>query len=439
MAPQTVANFQDYADSGDWDGALVHRSVPGFVIQGGGFRDVAGAYATIPTDPPVPNEPCLSNTTGTIAMARIGGQPNSATSQWFVNLANNTYLDSVDGGFTAFGRVIGNGMTVVQQIAALPRFDTLAYLQLPYNQIFRERSRSSRSRSIHPADTAARARRRSSAFPSSRPPTRPVSSSTRRAAAASSCRSCSTGSARARAQRARPTCPCSSGRSVYEINLAAQRFVTGPFAMSCSAVSESEDSWAARRAGTNAHLHANDFAIISVPEPSAEWMRAAGLAAVGAVVAGARPIRLEASRGGMRSPRSLSPYAQVIWRRGTGLRLPSDSASRRPERRCSPGRGGPPVMRVGTPERRSAARSARGQSTLALRVPAARVDPLAQSRARAARRASRSRRARTIAPRRDSPRGRARRRSSRPSRARPRHARVYPARRARRAPRCRPG
>src|SRR5688572_25030100 len=137
MAPQTVANFQAYADSGDWDGSLVHRSVPGFVIQGGGFREVGGAYATIPTDPPVPNEPCLSNTAGTIAMARIGGQPNSATSQWFINLVNNTSLNSVDGGFTAFGRVVGGGMDVAQDIASLPIFDTLAYLQLPFNQIFR--------------------------------------------------------------------------------------------------------------------------------------------------------------------------------------------------------------------------------------------------------------------------------------------------------------
>ena len=55
MAPQTVANFRAYADSGDWNGSLVHRSVPGFVIQGGGYREVGGAYQTISTDPPVPN------------------------------------------------------------------------------------------------------------------------------------------------------------------------------------------------------------------------------------------------------------------------------------------------------------------------------------------------------------------------------------------------
>src|SRR5262245_10317894 len=88
MAPQTVANFQNYANGGDWNGALIHRSVPGFVIQGGGYRDVSGAYQAIPTDPPVPNEPCLSNTTGTTAMARLGGPPNSDTRQGLLSPAH---------------------------------------------------------------------------------------------------------------------------------------------------------------------------------------------------------------------------------------------------------------------------------------------------------------------------------------------------------------
>jgi cyclophilin family peptidyl-prolyl cis-trans isomerase len=136
MAPLTVANFLDYADRGDFDGSLVHRSVPGFVIQGGGYREVGGDYAAIPTDPPVTNEPCLSNTEGTVAMARVGGQPNSATSQWFINLTDNTSLDSVDGGFTAFGHVVGDGMDVALAIASLPRFDTLAILELPFNHLF---------------------------------------------------------------------------------------------------------------------------------------------------------------------------------------------------------------------------------------------------------------------------------------------------------------
>lgn len=279
MAPQTVANFSAYADGGDWDGSLVHRSVPGFVIQGGGYREVGGAYAAIPTDPPVVNEPCLSNTSGTIAMARIGGQPNSATSQWFVNLANNTFLDSVDGGFTAFGRVIGAGMDVVQDIAALPTFDTLAYLQLPFNQIFR--ALPVFALPTDPPGGYGCSRAAPIFGLSVEPPTNPpgfIVDPTRSGSAFVPILldlQCTGAGA-----TGPPDVPCSSGRSVYEIDLAAQQYFLPSYAMSCNAVSESEDSWAARRAGTNAHLHANDFAVISVPEPSAEWMGAAGLAAL---------------------------------------------------------------------------------------------------------------------------------------------------------------
>jgi cyclophilin family peptidyl-prolyl cis-trans isomerase len=275
MAPQTVANFRAYADSGDWNGSLVHRSVPGFVIQGGGYREVGGAYQTIPTDPPVPNEPCLSNTIGTMAMARVGGQPNSATSQWFVNLANNLSLDATDGGFTAFGRVIGNGMSVAQQIAALPRFDTLAYLQLPFNQIFREFPVFSLP--VDPPGGYGCSRATPVFGLSVEPPTNPagfIPDSTRSGSAFVPIlldRQCTGAGA-----TGPPDVPCTSGRSVYEINLSTQTFINTPYAMSCSAVSESEDSWAARRAGTNTQIRANDFAVISVPEPSTDAMLFAG-------------------------------------------------------------------------------------------------------------------------------------------------------------------
>jgi cyclophilin family peptidyl-prolyl cis-trans isomerase len=279
MGPQTVANFRAYADRGAWDGSLVHRSVPGFVIQGGGYREVSGAYQAIPTDPPVPNEPCLSNTTGTIAMARLSGQPNSATSQWFVNLANNTSLDSSDGvGFTAFGRVVGNGMTVVQNIAAMPIFDTLAYLQLPFNQIFRALpvfalpvdppggygcSRAAPVYGLY-AEPPATGFIVDPARSTASPPIVPILLDPQCTGAGA------TGP---------PDVPCSSGRSVYEVNITGnpQQVISGPYAMTCSAVSESEDSWAARRAGTNSRIRANDFAVISVPEPSVESMRVTAL------------------------------------------------------------------------------------------------------------------------------------------------------------------
>lgn len=120
-APITVTNFLSYVDDGSYENLLIHRSVPGFVIQTGGFIASIGSNGVpqVSTKPPVANEFNISNTRGTVAMARVGGQTNSATSQWFVNLADNGSLDSVDGGFTVFARVRGNGMSVVDRIAQL--------------------------------------------------------------------------------------------------------------------------------------------------------------------------------------------------------------------------------------------------------------------------------------------------------------------------------
>jgi len=83
VAPCTVNNFLAYVESGRYDGTFIHRTVDGFVVQGGGFfYDTAeGVFSEIELDPPVPNEPGVSNLRGTIAMARLGGQPDSATSR----------------------------------------------------------------------------------------------------------------------------------------------------------------------------------------------------------------------------------------------------------------------------------------------------------------------------------------------------------------------
>ncbi len=121
-APQTVQNFLSYVAYGSFNGTIFHRSVPGFIVQGGGFN-IDGAIAT---DAPVQNEfsPSRSNVRGTIAMAKLGGNPNSATNQWFFNLANNSgNLDNQNGGFTVFGNVVGTGMTVVDAIAGVPKFN----------------------------------------------------------------------------------------------------------------------------------------------------------------------------------------------------------------------------------------------------------------------------------------------------------------------------
>ena len=121
----TVANFLNYVRGGDYTGTFLHRVVPGFIVQGCGFRlDSNGAAVEIPADPPIVNEFNISNTRGTVAMAKLGGDPNSATNQWFVNLADNSAsLDSQNGGFTVFGQVIDDGMDVVDAIAALPIHD----------------------------------------------------------------------------------------------------------------------------------------------------------------------------------------------------------------------------------------------------------------------------------------------------------------------------
>lgn len=125
-APKTVANFLSYVDSGAYNNTIFHRSVPGFVIQAGGFTTPSTTFtspqqfSTIPTNAAVQNEFKLSNTVGTVAMAKLGNDPNSATDQWFINLGDNSSnLDSQNGGFTVFAKVLGNGMQVANTIAGL--------------------------------------------------------------------------------------------------------------------------------------------------------------------------------------------------------------------------------------------------------------------------------------------------------------------------------
>jgi len=122
--PATVTNFLGYVENGDFSDSIFHRSVANFIVQSGGFRtDLNAEITSIPTNPAVTNEPVFSNVRGTIAMAKLGGDPNSATSQWFINLANNAAnLDGQNGGFTVFGEVTGTGMDVIDALAALPTY-----------------------------------------------------------------------------------------------------------------------------------------------------------------------------------------------------------------------------------------------------------------------------------------------------------------------------
>jgi len=140
-APGHVDNFLYYLQGGLIDGTFFHRSEPGFVLQGGGFRvGAGGSYEAVPArGVVVTNEPCTPDTPapppatagtqicstrgnqrGTLALAKLGGDPNSGSTNWFFNLADNrSNLDNQNGGFTVFGRVLGNGMQVVDAIAAL--------------------------------------------------------------------------------------------------------------------------------------------------------------------------------------------------------------------------------------------------------------------------------------------------------------------------------
>ena len=97
--PETVENFLQYVDDGDYSNMVFHRSVDGFILQGGGFAYFNEWPPTaISTNPSVNNEPVYSNVRGTIAMAKLASSPDSATNQWFINLANNsTNLDRENG------------------------------------------------------------------------------------------------------------------------------------------------------------------------------------------------------------------------------------------------------------------------------------------------------------------------------------------------------
>lgn len=121
-APVTTANFLAYATSGFYDRLVFHRVVEGVLIQGGGYGRTLNPRAT---QPPIINEATngLSNLRGTLAMARQA-EPDSATSQFFINLADNTFLDRTgdefkkDAGYAVFARVV-SGMDVADAIGAV--------------------------------------------------------------------------------------------------------------------------------------------------------------------------------------------------------------------------------------------------------------------------------------------------------------------------------
>lgn len=130
-APVTVKNFLSYVKSGFYSGTTFHRVIPGFMIQGGGFTS---DMSQKPTGTPIVNEAGngLKNDRGTIAMARTAA-PDSANSQFFINLVNNDALNRPlpDGyGYAVFGKVIG-GMDVVDKIAAVKTGMVMGFQDVP--------------------------------------------------------------------------------------------------------------------------------------------------------------------------------------------------------------------------------------------------------------------------------------------------------------------
>lgn len=113
-APLTVSNFLHYVDTGFYSDTIFHRVISNFMIQGGGFTK---AMTRKPTSAPIQLEAGLSNKRGSVAMARTA-QPNSASSQFYINVVDNLPLDTYNGGYAVFGTVI-NGMDTVDKIAGV--------------------------------------------------------------------------------------------------------------------------------------------------------------------------------------------------------------------------------------------------------------------------------------------------------------------------------
>ncbi len=135
-APNTVANFLQYVEDGFYDGTIFHRVMPAFVIQGGGFLpglvEQTGVRAAIENE----FDASRSNVRGTVSMAKLDGDPDSATSQFFISLADNSSnLDNQNGGFTVFATVDDAGMAVVDEIAQEATVSTTSSTGVPMDDV----------------------------------------------------------------------------------------------------------------------------------------------------------------------------------------------------------------------------------------------------------------------------------------------------------------
>ena len=141
-APKSVANFLNYVNKGHYDGTVFHRVIPGFMVQGGGF---AVGMKQKPTDGEIENEATngLKNDNYTVAMARTNA-PHSASSQFFINVSNNGFLNhtapSASGwGYAVFGKVVA-GADVVDQIKAVKTGSKGGHSDVPMEDVIIEKA-----------------------------------------------------------------------------------------------------------------------------------------------------------------------------------------------------------------------------------------------------------------------------------------------------------
>ena len=135
-APRSVENFSAYANRGTYDTSFIHRSTtynPADIqiVQGGGFKLVGGTIEAVPADLPIPLEVGMANARGTIAMARTD-QPDSATSQWYFNVTDNPGLDF---NYAVFGRVLGEGLGVIEAIGDIAVYSASTQQGLFFGQL----------------------------------------------------------------------------------------------------------------------------------------------------------------------------------------------------------------------------------------------------------------------------------------------------------------
>jgi len=139
-APESAANFLQYAQDGFFNGTLFHRVIPGFMVQGGGLEP---GMKPKKNRPAIKNEAAngLKNTVGTLSMARTG-DPHSATSQFFINVNDNDFLDypGQDGwGYAVFGKVV-EGMDVVNHIVGVPTTSKQGHQNVPVEDVLIEKT-----------------------------------------------------------------------------------------------------------------------------------------------------------------------------------------------------------------------------------------------------------------------------------------------------------